>query len=171
MFERNLCLFWMKELWIKLQEKFRLWYLNGNPLRKENSTIVQIVVRFSRETRWKPVTTKELSKQTASVCFQKPRTLGSRFVQFFGTCIEEHRGDLRKKTCFAAGKLWICHCAAVLYTQVPKKCIDLDLTLLYIMIKGTHSTLARKDTFLALGVCFLQTCSSAGACLPRQDHD
>jgi len=31
------------------------------------------------------------------------------------------------------------HCAAVLQTQVPKLCTDLDLSLLYILILGTYS--------------------------------
>jgi len=67
-----------------------------------------------------------------------------------------------KKTCFDAGKIRFCHCAAVLQTQVPKLCIDLDLSLLYILTVGTYSKFARKNNFLALGVCFLQPCSSAG---------
>ena len=68
----------------------------------------------------------------------------------------------RKKTCFDAGKIGFCHCAAVLQTQVPKLCTDLDLSLLYILILGTYSKFARKNNFLALGVCFPQPCSSAG---------
>jgi len=36
--------------------------------------------------------------------------------------------------------------------QVPKLCIDLDLSLLYILILGTYSKFARKINFLALGV-------------------
>jgi len=67
-----------------------------------------------------------------------------------------------KKTCFDAGKIGFCHCAAVLQTQVPKLCTDLDLSLVYILIYGTHSKFARKNIFLALGLCFLQLCSSAG---------
>jgi len=54
------------------------------------------------------------------------------------------------------------HCTAVLQTQVPKLCTDLYLSLLYILILGTYSKFARKNSFLALGVCFLQPCSSAG---------
>jgi len=53
-------------------------------------------------------------------------------------------------------------CAAVLQTQVPKLCTALDLSLLYILILGTYSKFARKNNFLALGVCFPQPCSSAG---------
>ena len=49
-----------------------------------------------------------------------------------------------KKTCFDAGKIGFCHCAAVLQTQVPKLCTDLDLGLLYILILGTYSKFARK---------------------------
>ena len=46
------------------------------------------------------------------------------------------------------------HCVAVLETQVPKLCTDLDLSLLYILILGTYSKFARKCNFPALGVCF-----------------
>ena len=51
-----------------------------------------------------------------------------------------------------------CHCAAVLFSQVKKKCTDLDVSLLYILILRTY----RKNNFLALSVCFPQPCSSAG---------
>jgi len=71
-------------------------------------------------------------------------------------------GDFRKKTCFARRKIRIWHCAALLFSQVPKKCTDLDLSLLYILTSGTYSKFARKNNFLALGVCFPQPCSSAG---------
>ena len=54
------------------------------------------------------------------------------------------------------------HCALVLKTQVFKLCTDLDLSLLHILIFGTHSKFAGKNNFLALGVCFLQPCSGAG---------
>jgi len=57
-----------------------------------------------------------------------------------------------KKTCFDAGKIGFCHCAAVLRAQVPKLWTDLDLSLLYILIPGTNSKFARKIDFLALGV-------------------
>jgi len=67
-----------------------------------------------------------------------------------------------KNTCLAAEKIGMCYCAAVLRTQVPKLCTDLDLSLLYILISETNSKFARKNNFLALGVCFPQTCSSAG---------
>jgi len=74
----------------------------------------------------------------------------------------QRSGDFRKKTYFDAGKIGICHCAAVLQSQVPKLCTDLDLSLLYILILGTYSKFARKINFLSLGVCFPQLCSSAG---------
>jgi len=69
-----------------------------------------------------------------------------------------------KKACFDAGKIGFCHCAAVLQTQVPKLCTDLDPSpsLLYILIVGIYSKFARKTHFLVLSVCFLQPCSSAG---------
>jgi len=54
------------------------------------------------------------------------------------------------------------HCAAVLQTQVPKLCTNLDLSLFYILTLGTDSKFARKNNFLALGVFFPQPCSSAG---------
>ena len=54
------------------------------------------------------------------------------------------------------------HCVAVLQTQVPKLCTDLDISLLYILILRTYSKFARKNNFIALGVCFPQPCSSAG---------
>ena len=53
-------------------------------------------------------------------------------------------------------------CAAVLHKQVPKKCTDLALALLYILTWGTHGKFARKNEFLTLSVSFPQTCSSAG---------
>jgi len=68
----------------------------------------------------------------------------------------------RKKTCFDAGKIGFCHCATVLQTQVPKLCTDLHLSLLYILILRTYSKFARKNHYLALGVCFPQPSSSAG---------
>jgi len=67
-----------------------------------------------------------------------------------------------KTTCFDAGKIGFCHCSAVLQTQVPKLYTDLDLCILYILILGTYSKFARKNNFLAPGVCFPQPCSSAG---------
>ena len=70
--------------------------------------------------------------------------------------------ESEKKTCFDAGEIRFCDCAVVLQTQVPKLCTDLDLSLPYILILGTYGKFARKNNFLALGVCFLQLCSSAG---------
>ena len=75
----------------------------------------------------------------------------------------QRSGDFRKKkTCFDAGKIGICHCAAVLQAQIPKLCTDVNLSLLYILISGTYSKFARKINFLLLGVFFPQFCSSAG---------
>ena len=50
--------------------------------------------------------------------------------------------------------------------QVLKKCTDLDLSLLYILILGTYGKFARRNYFLhsALHAWAL------AACLPRQDH-
>jgi len=58
----------------------------------------------------------------------------------------------REKRVSPAGKIGIWHCAAALFSQIPKKCTDLDLSLLYILISGTSSKFARKINFLALGV-------------------
>jgi len=66
---------------------------------------------------------------------------------------------LRAKHVFFPGSR---HCAAFLFSQVPKKCTDLGFSLLYILTLGTYSKFARKDIFLAPGVCFPQPCSSAG---------
>ena len=67
-----------------------------------------------------------------------------------------------KKDLLCRRKIGIFHCATVLHRQVSKECTDLDLSLLYIVIIGTRSKFARQNYFLALGACFLQTCSSAG---------
>jgi len=42
------------------------------------------------------------------------------------------------------------HCTAVLFKQAQKKCTDLDLSLLYILITlaGTYSKFARKLIFM-----------------------
>jgi len=48
------------------------------------------------------------------------------------------------------------------FLRVPKSCKHLDLTLLYISIRGTYSKLVRGNEMLALGVCFPQPCPSAG---------
>ena len=44
----------------------------------------------------------------------------------------------RKKRVARAEKIGIWHCAAVLFSQVPKKCTDLDLGRLYILTWGTY---------------------------------
>jgi len=51
---------------------------------------------------------------------------------------------------------------AVFFLQVPKLCTDLDRNLLYILILRTHNKFVLKKCMVALGVCFLQPCSSAG---------
>ena len=68
-------------------------------------------------------------------------------------------GTYEKKTAakcqipiFPAGEYFLsgsCHCAAVFFSQVPKKCTDLDLSLLYILISETYSKFDRKNGFLA----------------------
>jgi len=46
--------------------------------------------------------------------------------------------------------------------KYPKKWINLNLSLVYILILGTCCKFVRKIHFLAVGVCFPQPCSSAG---------
>jgi len=66
------------------------------------------------------------------------------------------------KTCLATKFVGFCQCAGVFCLQVPTLCTDLDATLLYILILGTHGKFARQNIMLALGVCLLQPYSSAG---------
>jgi len=78
-----------------------------------------------------------------------------------------------KKRVSTAGKIGIWHCAVGFFSQVPKKCTDLGLSLLYILISGTYSKFARKQNFRALGsavfaFCILARALAAG--LPHQDH-
>jgi len=61
-----------------------------------------------------------------------------------------------KKRVSPAEKIGIWHCATVLFSQLPKKFTDLDVSLLYILTLGTYSKFARENNFLALGVCFPQ---------------
>jgi len=65
------------------------------------------------------------------------------------------------------GKIGIWHCAAVLISQVPKKCTDLHLSLVYISTLETYSKFALEKNFPALGVCFLQPCCLLSAALER----
>jgi len=89
----------------------------------------------------------------------------SRSVHNFGTYVWRTAAQWQNPI-FPASKHFFFsrshHCVAVLQTQVPKLCTDLDLSLLYILIWGTYSKFARKNNFPALGVCFPQPCSSAG---------
>ena len=67
---------------------------------------------------------------------------------------------LRAKHAFPGSR----HCAVLLFSQVPKKCTGLDprsQSLLHFDIRNINK-FARKNKFLALGVCFPQLCSSAG---------
>jgi len=44
-----------------------------------------------------------------------------------------------KKRVSPAQEIVIWHCAAFLSSQVPKKCIDLNISILYILTLGTYS--------------------------------
>ena len=49
-----------------------------------------------------------------------------------------------KKRVSPAGKIRIWHCTAVFFSQVPKKCTDVDISLLYVLISGIYNKFARK---------------------------
>jgi len=53
------------------------------------------------------------------------------------------------KSCSAAKFVRSRHCAAVFFSQVPAKCKDLDLTLLYILTLGSHNKFAREKSLSA----------------------
>jgi len=58
-------------------------------------------------------------------------------------------GDVfRKKRVSPAENIGSWHCAAVFFSQVPAKCTDPNLDLLYILILGTYSKIARENKFL-----------------------
>ena len=61
-------------------------------------------------------------------------------------------GKIREKGVFRRRKIGFCHGGAVLQAKEKKRCKDLDLSLLYILIRGTYSKFAGKINFLALGV-------------------
>ena len=86
----------------------------------------------------------------------------SRLVQNFNTWKKNAAAGRRLLTCLTAKFVRICQCAAAFFLQVLKLCTELDLTLLYILEWRTYSKFAGEDNFLALGVCFPQSCSSAG---------
>jgi len=71
-------------------------------------------------------------------------------------------GDFLKKKIARRKENGIWHCAAVLLSQVPKKCTEPDRSLLYILIYETYCKFTRKNNFIALGVCFPQLCSITG---------
>jgi len=60
----------------------------------------------------------------------------------------------KKQRVLPAGKIWIWNCVAVFFSQVPKKCSDLDLSFLYILIFGAYSKFAWENIFLAPGPAF-----------------
>ena len=66
------------------------------------------------------------------------------------------------QNCLATRFVGSQHCAVAFFLQVPNSCKDLDQTLLYISILGTHSKFVRINKMQALGVCLLQPCPSTG---------
>jgi len=91
--------------------------------------------------------------------------LRSRSVHFLGIC-EKRAAAQCQILIFHAGKTRffpeVATAQRFYFWQVPKKCTNLDINLLYSLILGTYSKFARKNKLLALGMCFLQPCSSAG---------
>jgi hypothetical protein len=63
----------------------------------------------------------------------------------FGYLRKENRCTMttsEKKRVLPTEKVRIWHCAAVLFPQVPKKCTNLGLSLLYFLVLGTYSKFA-----------------------------
>jgi len=68
---------------------------------------------------------------------------------FFGYLRKENHCAMatpEKKRVSPAGKIKIWHCGAVLFLQVLEQCTDQDLSLLYILVLGTHGKFARDST-------------------------
>jgi len=94
-------------------------------------------------------------------------------VHNFGTCIRRTAAQWqnpREKTCFDAGKIGLWHCTALLFSQLPKLCIDIDFGLLYVLIPGTYSKFARKKSSQRSAFAFHSSARALAAGLPRQDH-
>jgi len=62
------------------------------------------------------------------------------------------------------------HCAAVLFSRVPKKRSHLNVSLLYILILRTYSKFAHKKISSAWCFPFRRHAGALAACLPHQDH-
>ena len=84
--------------------------------------------------------------------------LRSKSAHFLSTCLWKTATQWQNPIFPAAKHVFLgsCNRAAVLHTQVTKKCTDLDLSLLHILILGAHSKFARENNFLALVNCFPQ---------------
>ena len=77
-----------------------------------------------------------------NIKMQKIMIVGSRSVHDFGTFKESAVAQCRLpifKRVWPQDSSEIRHCAAAFFLQVPKSCTDLDLTLLYISIRGIYS--------------------------------
>jgi len=59
-------------------------------------------------------------------------------------------------------------CVAAFFLQVPKLCLDLDPTFLYILMSKTYSSLVWENELPALASS--SHAQALAACLPRQDH-
>jgi len=88
-----------------------------------------------------------------------------RLVHFVGTCEKKTAVQCQFLT-FPAGETRFFRKSPLrsgsLFASTQKVHWDLYLSLLYILTLGEYSKFARGNSFLALGVCFPQPCSSAG---------
>ena len=93
-------------------------------------------------------------------------------MHILGTCEKRTAAQWRlpKKTCFARKENRNLALRMPLFSQVPKKCTDLDLSLLYILILGTYSEFTGKIISLRSAFAFRSPARALAAGLPRQDQ-
>ena len=98
------------------------------------------------------------------------KSLRCRSVHFLGTCEKKTAAQCQIPIFSRAKNIFFgCHCAAVFFSQVPKKCTDLDFSLLYILIFEKCSKFAWHNSFVALVFAFCSPARALAAGLPRQD--
>jgi len=82
----------------------------------------------------------------------------------------QRNGKIRKENVLRRRKMGVCHCAAVLQTQVPKLCTDLDLGLLYICREEHVANSPAKIISYRSAFAFRSPARAQATGLPRQDH-
>ena len=75
-----------------------------------------------------------------------------------------------KKRVSPGGKIGIWNCAAVLFSQVPKLCTDLDLSLRYILTQEHIANSLANTISWRSAFAFRNPARAMAAGLPRQDH-